>query len=147
MINTIWFLLGFFGTELISAAIHRWLMHGPLWFIHESHHKPGKGFFQRNDVFTLIFGGTGIYLLLGGVNDFGVGFWLGLGISFYGVLYFFLHDMLVHRRVRGWVTTRFSYFRALQRAHRAHHKWTEKRPSESFGLLFFSRRYFGNSGK
>ncbi len=142
MSAVIWFFVGFWGTEMVSAAIHRWLMHGPLWFIHQSHHRPGKGFFQYNDVFTLLFGGTGIYLLLQGSSSLNAGFWSGAGISFYGICYFLLHDMLVHRRIRGWVSTRFTYFRALQKAHRAHHKWVDKKPGESYGLFLFSSRYF-----
>jgi len=141
MMPLIYFLAGFVGLEVISAAIHRWLMHGPLWFIHASHHRPGRGFFQRNDVFTLLFGGTGVYLLLQGINSLNPGFWIGVGISVYGVAYFLLHDMLVHRRLKGWISTNIPYFKALQQAHRAHHKWVDKNPGESYGLFLFPKRF------
>lgn len=135
-------LIGFFGLELLAAAIHRWLMHGPLWFIHRSHHRPGPGFFQRNDVFTLIFGGAGIYLLYSGWGQLSLAFWVGVGISLYGTAYFLLHDMLVHRRMGKLPGASGAYLKALVRAHRAHHRWVDKQPGESYGLFLFSRRYW-----
>jgi beta-carotene 3-hydroxylase len=142
MMAVLGILIGFCGLELVSAAIHRWLMHGPLWFIHRSHHRPGPGFFQRNDVFTLIFGGAGVYLLYSGIADFSFSFWVGVGISLYGLAYFLLHDMLVHRRIGHSTVIRSTYLKALVRAHRAHHRWVDKHPGESYGLFLFSRRYW-----
>ena len=51
------FLLGLFGSfllmEPIAWFIHKYLMHGPLWFIHQDHHNidPQKKF-QLNDFFA-----------------------------------------------------------------------------------------------
>ncbi len=28
------------GMEGVAWATHRWLMHGPLWVLHRSHHAP-----------------------------------------------------------------------------------------------------------
>ena len=31
------------GMELVAWVTHRYLMHGPLWFLHASHHRPREG--------------------------------------------------------------------------------------------------------
>jgi beta-carotene 3-hydroxylase len=147
MINILWFLLGFFGIEVIATLIHKYLMHGPLWFIHESHHRP-KGKFELNDLFAVLFGGTGIWLLItGSLADFDYRFWIGLGTSVYGGVYIYLHDVLVHRRTFSAKTPEITYIQALRHAHRMHHKHVNKLPSESYGLLFFNWRYISELKK
>ncbi|MDP2188694.1 MAG: sterol desaturase family protein [Sphingobacteriaceae bacterium] len=142
MMIVFWFLVGFVGIEVFATLIHKYLMHGPLWFIHESHHRP-KGKFELNDLFAVLFAGIGIALLLAGsIGDFDYRFWIGLGISVYGGVYFYLHDVLVHRRTFAAKTPEIPYIKALRHAHRMHHKHVNKQPSESFGLLFFNWRYF-----
>ena len=138
----IWFLTGFVGIEVFATLIHKYLMHGPLWFIHESHHRP-KGRFELNDLFAVLFGGIGVWLLVAGsLAAFDFRFWMGLGISVYGGVYFYLHDVLVHRRAGRAKTPEWAYIKALRHAHRMHHKHVNKLPSESYGLLLFSWRYF-----
>ena len=138
----IWFLIGFIGIEVFATLIHKYLMHGPLWFIHESHHRP-KGRFELNDLFAVLFGGIGVWLLVSGsLAAFDSRFWMGLGISVYGGVYFYLHDVLVHRRAGKAKTPEWAYIKALRHAHRMHHKHVNKLPSESYGLLLFSWRYF-----
>lgn len=141
----LYFLLGFVGIELLATFIHKYLMHGPLWFIHESHHRP-KSKIELNDVFALIFGGLGVWLLFAGLlAGYDPRFWVGLGISVYGGVYFYLHDVLVHRRSMTAKAPDWAYIKALRHAHRMHHKHVNKQPSESFGLLFFSWKYFRES--
>jgi beta-carotene 3-hydroxylase len=138
----IWFLIGFVGIEVFATLIHKYLMHGPLWFIHESHHRP-KGRFELNDLFAVLFGGIGVWLLISGsLAAFDFRFWMGAGISVYGGVYFYLHDVLVHRRAGRAKTPEWAYIKALRHAHRMHHKHVNKLPSESYGLLLFSWRYF-----
>jgi beta-carotene 3-hydroxylase len=140
--QVLWFIAGFVGIEVLATLIHKYLMHGPLWFIHETHHRP-KGKFELNDLFAVLFGGIGVWLLVSGsLAQFDFRFWMGLGISVYGGVYFYLHDVLVHRRAGKAKTPEWAYIRALRHAHRMHHKHVNKLPSESYGLLFFSWRYF-----
>lgn len=147
MINAIWFILGFIGIEVLATLIHKYLMHGPLWFIHESHHRP-KGKWELNDLFAVLFGGIGVWLLIAGsLAEFDFRFWIGLGTSVYGGVYFYLHDVLVHRRTFSAKTPEISYIKALRHAHRMHHKHVNKQPSESYGLLFFNWRYFADLKK
>lgn len=46
-------ILLFLGTialmEGVAYAAHRWVMHGPGWFLHKSHHEPSTGMFELND--------------------------------------------------------------------------------------------------
>lgn len=138
----LWFFAGFIGIEVFATLIHKYLMHGPLWFIHESHHRP-KGRFELNDLFAVLFGGIGVWLLVVGIQaGFDYRFWIGTGISVYGLVYFYLHDVLVHRRTGTAKTPEIAYIKALRHAHRMHHKHVNKLPSESYGLLLFSWRYF-----
>lgn len=140
--QVLWFFAGFLGIEVLATLIHKYLMHGPLWFIHETHHRP-KGKFELNDLFAVLFGGIGVWLLVSGsLDQFDFRFWMGLGISVYGGVYFYLHDVLVHRRAGKAKTPEWAYIKALRHAHRMHHKHVNKLPSESYGLLFFSWRYF-----
>ena len=40
--------------EGITWLTHRFVMHGFLWYLHEDHHRKGKGFFEKNDTFFVI---------------------------------------------------------------------------------------------
>ena len=47
--------LTFFFMEFVAWFSHKYIMHGFLWTWHESHHKPRKGIFEKNDRFGLVF--------------------------------------------------------------------------------------------
>jgi len=82
--------------EGVAYLTHKYLMHGPLWFLHRSHHVPHAGFFERNDLFGLLFALPSIALIDAGVRT---GSWMlpvGLGMTAYGALYFLFHDVVVH---------------------------------------------------
>jgi beta-carotene 3-hydroxylase len=38
-----WFLTALVAMEGVAYLTHRFLMHGPLWFLHRSHHVPHEG--------------------------------------------------------------------------------------------------------
>jgi beta-carotene 3-hydroxylase len=140
------FITGFLGIEVFSSLIHRYLMHGSLWWIHQTHHK-SKGGWEANDWFAVLFGSIGIGLLFGGFWGYIPLFWAytGIGISVYGCVYFILHDVMVHSRFRAIPKPFSRYLRALRKAHRMHHSHTTAKPGESYGLLIFSRRYYSDS--
>ena len=68
------FLATVLGMELFAYAAHRWIMHGPGWFLHESHHRPRTGNWELNDLYAAIFAVPSFVLLLGGVQ---LGWWPG----------------------------------------------------------------------
>jgi beta-carotene 3-hydroxylase len=131
-------------TEMVSWAVHRYILHGPLWFLHISHHRVTSGPFEWNDLIILIYALPSFFLTYFGLELNNI--WLaapGIGIAAYGVMYFFVHDIWVHRRIKlKWKTPRKGYFRAVIRAHKRHHAHLERDESEAFGFLFVPRRYW-----
>jgi beta-carotene 3-hydroxylase len=141
VINIAIILLTIASMEAFSWFIHKYLFHGPLWFFHKSHHVERKGWFEFNDVFSLLFASLSLYLMWQGRTDFNVKFWIGLGISVYGVIYFIFHDWFIHNRFKSFKSSN-SYLLGIRRAHKIHHKSIKKNPSEEFGLLLASKKYF-----
>lgn len=140
-------ILFFFGSfalmEAASWLIHKYLMHGFLWNIHRTHHEHKESFFELNDVFSLFFGSiAAILIYLGAKNGFDVRFWAGMGVSTYGMLYFVLHDIMIHKRLKWFGRSQNKYLQAISKAHAAHHKTREKDGSESFGLLVVAKKFF-----
>ncbi len=142
----------FLGMEFVAWAAHKYLMHGLLWTWHEDHHQPHhdkEGFFEKNDLFFLVFAIPSAACYIIGLN-FEPVFWLtfvGVGISIYGLIYFLIHDVYIHRRFRWFRQLDSKYSRAILRAHGAHHSIREKDGCESFGLLIVDKKYFRKRSK
>lgn len=137
MLTLLIFLTTLMGMEGFAYAMHRWIMHGPGWFLHASHHRPRTGRWEWNDLFFVIFAMPSILLLLGGVR-LGWGDWataMGAGIAGYGAIYLIFHDILVHRRVPHRYVPRGSYMKRIMQAHRIHHAVETKQGAVSFGFL------------
>ena len=142
MIDIVWIIVGFVGMEIFSWAIHKFIMHGPLWKIHKSHHVHTKGFFEKNDLFTMLFASIAIVLIIVGLSQLDYRFWLGCGITLYGFSYFVFHDVLIHRRLKWMKRPKNSYINAITEAHKAHHRTNTKRDAVSFGLFWVPKEYF-----
>lgn len=124
--------------EVVANATHRWVMHGPGWFLHESHHRHRESLFELNDLYAFIFAIPSFVLLLGGVQ-LGWGSWatwVGAGIAAYGAIYFGFHDVIVHQRIRHRYVARSSYMKRIVQAHRLHHATSGKHGAVSFGFLW-----------
>ena len=63
-------------------------------------------------------------------------FWIGLGITLYGLAYFLIHDIFIHQRFRLFRNSDNAYFKAIRRAHKIHHKHIDKEEGECFGMLW-----------
>lgn len=135
-------ILLFFGTilamELVACVTHRWVMHGPGWFLHASHHVERNGPFELNDLYALIFAIPSVVLLFGGVQlDWGSwAVWVGTGIAAYGAIYFGFHDVIVHQRIAHRYVARSAYMKRIVQAHRLHHATVGKEGGVSFGFVF-----------
>jgi beta-carotene 3-hydroxylase len=146
MITALGFIiLGFAAMEFSGWFIHKFLMHGPLWMIHKTHHQPSKTFFELNDLFSVLFGSIALILIFVGVDSLDFRFWMGVGISLYGVLYFVLHDVLVHRRLKWFDRPKNSFLKGIFKAHQAHHRTNEKEDAVSFGLFVVPKKFFKNT--
>lgn len=132
------FLATLAGMELFAWAMHRWVMHGPGWFLHESHHRARTGWFEWNDLYAVIFAVPSIILIYGGVQaGWWPGFtWIGAGIAGYGAIYFGFHDVIVHQRVRHRYVPRSRYMKRIVQAHRLHHAVESRQGAVSFGFLW-----------
>lgn len=145
MITAIGFIaLGFVAMEISGWFIHKYLMHGPLWMIHKTHHQPSKTFFELNDLFSLLFGCIAVILIVLGAEGVDYRFWIGIGISLYGVLYFILHDVLVHRRFKCFDRPRNIFLKGIFKAHQTHHRTNQKEDAVSFGLFLVPKKFFKN---
>lgn len=137
-------LASFFGMEGVAWLSHKYLMHGLLWFFHEDHHQHNTNLkpFERNDFFFLLFAIPGMVLIYLGHEGWSTSFWIGLGIAIYGLTYFLIHDVFIHRRLKYLRNIDALYFRAIRRAHKAHHKHLYKKEGECFGMLWVPFKYF-----
>lgn len=135
-------ILLFLGTvatmEGVAWVAHRWVMHGPGWFLHESHHRARTGRFELNDLYAVIFAIPSILLLYAGVQlGWWQGFtWIGAGIAAYGAIYFGFHDVIVHQRIPHRYVARSRYMKRIVQAHRLHHAVESKHGTVSFGFLW-----------
>lgn len=123
--------------EGVAYAAHRWVMHGPGWVLHASHHRARDGWFEANDLYFVMFAAPSILLLLGGVRlgwgDWAT--WVGAGIAGYGAIYAIFHDVIVHKRLPHRYVPRSDYMKRIVQAHRLHHVVETKEGTVSFGFL------------
>jgi beta-carotene 3-hydroxylase len=130
--------------ECITWLTHKYVMHGFLWYLHKDHHQPKyQNIFEKNDAFFVIFAIPSILLFYFGINpELNYLFFIGLGILFYGLAYFFVHDILIHQRIKWFKNTNIKYFKGLRKAHKIHHKHLNKEDGECFGMLNVPKKYF-----
>jgi beta-carotene 3-hydroxylase len=122
--------------EVVAWVTHRYVMHGPLWFLHASHHRPRTGRFEWNDLFGLFFAVPSIVLIYFGTHGYPPLLWVGLGMAAYGLVYFGFHDVIVHRRIPVRIRPSGSYLRRIVQAHLIHHRTHERDGAVSFGFLY-----------
>ncbi len=135
------FALTIAGMEGVAYVTHRWVMHGPGWFLHASHHTPRTGRWELNDLYFVIFATPSIILLVlgtsGTTGDWAT--WVGAGIAGYGAIYLGFHDIIVHRRLATRYVPRSAYMKRIVQAHRLHHVVETKEGTVSFGFIYAPR--------
>ena len=136
------FVLTFVAMECASWLIHKYVLHGFLWFMHKSHHTPRHGIFEINDLVGIVYALIAAVLVYFGLeskayNTAAVGF----GISAYGLFYFIFHDVIIHRRIKMKYNFKNLYINRLIRAHKLHHKHQNKENGEAFGFLYATPKY------
>jgi len=129
--------------EPVTWLTHKYVMHGFLWYLHEDHHKPHKGFFEKNDAFFLIFAiPSWLCIMLGSMAQNYISVSIGAGIAMYGFAYFLVHEIIIHQRFKLLTKSNNKYIKAIRRAHKMHHKHLEKEDGESFGMLIVAKKYW-----
>lgn len=136
VINVLCFVIAVIAMEGVAWATHRWVMHGPLWVLHRSHHSERKGVFEANDLFAVGFAGIAIAMFwIGAERGWSVMTWAAAGVTTYGALYAIVHDGVVHQRWPFRVVARRGYLKGLVQAHRLHHAVNGREGAVSFGFL------------
>jgi beta-carotene 3-hydroxylase len=124
--------VAFVVMEPVTWAVHRFVMHGPGWVLHRSHHAPRQGRFEANDLYPVAFASVVGAGMVVGFNVDGWG-WLvpvAVGVTAYGAAYALVHDGYIHHRLPVGRRT-FGALDALARAHAVHHRTG----GEPFGML------------
>ena len=137
--------LSFTAMEFVAWATHKFLMHGLLWRLHKDHHQRDHDHvLERNDSFFLIFAIPSMFLfLIGTIRGLDTPWlWIGFGILLYGITYFLVHEVFIHQRIKWLRTSNNSYFIALRRAHKMHHKHLGKEEGECFGMLIVPLKFY-----
>lgn len=148
ILNVFILIATFFFMEFMAWFAHKYVMHGLMWYFHADHHVHEPGFFERNDVFFLIFAVPSflcIYTGLQAGGDFRV--WIGFGIALYGLCYFLVHDVFIHQRFKWFTRSEHPYFMAIRKAHKVHHKHQGKEQGECFGMLYVPPKYYREAKK
>ncbi len=121
--------------EIVAWAGHKYIMHGPGWGWHRSHHVEHDELLEKNDLYAVLFAGLAVLMIVFSPGH-GPLYWVGIGMSVYGVLYFFVHDGLVHQRWPFRYVPRNGYLKRLVQAHRLHHAVDGRDGAVSFGFLY-----------
>ena len=126
------------GTEIAAVLIHRYVMHGFGWGWHRSHHEAHDTLLEQNDLYAVVFAGLAVGLMAAG-HWIPALFWISIGLLAYGILYFFVHDGLVHQRWPFRHVPRRGYLKRLYQAHKLHHAVEGRDGAVSFGFLYAPR--------
>ncbi|MEA5259878.1 sterol desaturase family protein [Arcicella aquatica] len=136
-----------FGTFLLMEGTawftHKYIMHGFMWCWHRSHHVHHNEVLEKNDLFAIVFSSVSIITIgLGNfVPELWYLFWIGMGVTLYGVFYFIFHDIIVHRRIKIKFVAKHPYLKRIMKAHYIHHKVHEREGAEAFGFLYAPKKY------
>lgn len=144
---TLVIILSFIGMEIVAWALHKYVMHKSMWFMHKDHHIPGNKKFQKNDYFALVFGIPSWLLMMFGIMAGGdYRLYMGIGITLYGICYVLVHEGVIHQRFKFLRNTKNPYLLGLRRAHWAHHKHDgskdhDKDKDVCYGMLLVPFRF------
>lgn len=137
----------FLAMEFVAWFAHKYVMHGFLWYLHKDHHQHEPGFFEKNDAFFLIFAipSAACYIIGSAVVGMFPLFFVGVGISLYGIAYFLVHDIFIHQRFKIFTRTNHKYLKAIRKAHKVHHKHLGPEDGECFGMLVVPPKYINEA--
>src|SRR6056297_3814909 len=132
----------FFFMEFVAWFLHKFVMHGFGWFLHEDHHRYTKGRIEKNDVFGLIFSIVSfLFIFTGWLDGYDIKFAIGIGILSYGLAYFLVHDVFFHRRVNLRYKPISRYMKRVLHAHTIHHQKSSAYDGVCFGFVIASKKY------
>ncbi len=137
--------LVFFFMEFVAWLLHKYVMHGFGWYLHEDHHRYTKDRIEKNDVFGVIFSVVSfLFIFTGWLDGFDIKFAIGIGIMAYGLAYFLVHDVFFHRRVNLRYKPKSKYMKRVLHAHSIHHQKSSAYDGVCFGFVIASKKYDAN---
>ena len=74
-------LLTFVVMEVVAWVMHKYVLHGFLWFLHKSHHTRHNHAFELNDLFFAWYGTLAMLFFIFGSEPLDYRFWIGAGIT------------------------------------------------------------------
>ena len=131
--------------EGVAWWMHKYVMHGLFWNLHEDHHTRDNhdSFLERNDSFFVVFAVISITAFaLWSIFSWQISLGIGIGVFVYGLVYFVIHDLFIHQRIKIWRNTKNPYLLGIRRAHKMHHKHLGKHDGECFGMLWVPMKYY-----
>ena len=125
--------IAFVIMEPLTAATHRWVMHGVGEFLHRSHHRSMLRRFEANDWYPVMFAAIVNFGFFAGLNwnGFGALVPVSIGITAYGAAYALVHDVYIHGRLNWFANRQVATFDRLAEAHRIHHLYN----AAPYGML------------
>jgi beta-carotene 3-hydroxylase len=155
MINIALIISAFSFMEFVAWFNHKYVMHGFLWKWHVDHHRKDRQKalpektedkkLEKNDLFFLVYAVPAIVLLIIGftISYYPI-VYIGIGITLYGLTYFIIHDVIIHKRLNipFLQKLRNPLIKAIIKAHTAHHWPKSKNDFNNFGLLIFPKQFF-----
>jgi beta-carotene 3-hydroxylase len=135
-------ILTFFFMKAVAWFLHKYVMHGYGWFLHEDHHRYTGKRFEKNDVFGVFFVELSFILIFFGFfGGFYIRLFLGIGVALYGMGYFLVHDIFFHRRKKIKYRPKSKYIQRVLHAHSIHHPKSKAYEGICFGFLYASKKY------
>ena len=128
--------------EFVAFFMHKYVMHGFGWYLHEDHHRP-RHKIQKNDAYALFFASISFLLIYNGLKQelYTVAS-AGFGVALYGLGYMIFHDIMFHRRIKRLrYRPKNSYMKRIINAHRVHHSTATKEGAVSFSFLYAPKKY------
>lgn len=143
------FVFTFIIMEFNAWFLHKYVMHGFLWSLHKDHHVPDKSrVWEYNDFFAIFFAVPSFLLILSNhLWGMPLNAAIGFGIMAYGAAYFFVHEVMIHRRLKFLKGNSHWYSEAVNAAHKIHHSVYTKEGAKNFGMLIVPKEYFSKALK
>jgi beta-carotene 3-hydroxylase len=136
IVNTAIVLATIIGMEVFAYLVHRYVMHGRFgWRLHKDHHEPSDGWLERNDLYAVFLAAIVMSFFIAGTTIWPLAP-IAIGMTLYGLIYFIVHDGLVHKRWPFRHIPRRGYLRRLYQAHKLHHATKGRTGAVSFGFLY-----------
>ncbi len=155
MLNVVFLVGAYCFMEFVAWSNHKFVMHGFLWKWHQDHHindhkkvamhEMTFSGMEKNDRFFIVYATPAIILLIAGFYlNYPKLIFSGIGITLYGFTYFWIHDILIHQRIKIPYFSKIdnSFTRAIINAHLAHHRPKSRTDFTNYGLLVFPFRFY-----